>query len=64
MTKFMNKSFSSPANNNKYRSNYDRVFGKQCEHDEACKRVPPLGRRWCLKHLREAGIEPEKPETD
>ena len=29
MTKFANKTFSSPANNQAYRDNFDRVFSEQ-----------------------------------
>lgn len=33
MTKYLQKGgFSSPANNQAYEDNYDKVFGKKCEH--------------------------------
>ena len=49
MTKYLDKIFNSPANNKKYRDNYDRIFGKK----EVCKRCD--GTRDLLKgkHERE-----------
>jgi len=31
MTKYLEKSFNSPANNKAYSDNYDRIFGKKCK---------------------------------
>ena len=36
MTKYLQKSFNSPANNKAYEDNYDRIFGKKCECPEDC----------------------------
>ena len=34
MTKYEQKSFNSPANSKAYVDNWDRIFGKKCEHEE------------------------------
>ena len=69
MTKFQNPSFSSPANNESYSSNYDRSFGKLCGYrDEngelCCDKLKWYGKSLCYEHLEAIGIVPEKPETD
>ncbi len=63
MTKFMNPSFNSPANNSNYIDNYERTFGKPCGKDK-CKEKAYSGYQFCDKHLEEAGITPEQPESD
>ena len=63
MTKFMNPSFSSPANNSNYSDNYERTFGKPCAKDK-CKGKAYAGYDLCDKHLKESGVTPENPETD
>ena len=76
MTKFANPSFNSPANNGKYRDNYDRVFGKKSkkkvkickwhdgDHDPGCSNKCFTGRDYCDYHLEKMGGTIEHPATD
>lgn len=41
MTKYLDKSFNSPANNKNYRDNYDRIFGKKCKRCDGTGYLEP-----------------------
>jgi uncharacterized OB-fold protein len=64
VTKFQNPSFNSPANNENYRDNYDRIFGKKARKCKDCPKVVWPGREYCVVCLERMGVEVEKPETD
>jgi len=58
----MNPSFSSPANSNQYRENYDKVFGK-CKTPD-CNEQRTSNSDRCYACLEKLGLLSEAPETD
>ena len=57
MTKFENPSFNSPANNKKFRDNWDKIFGVE-------KKPPSNQETGDIKDPEKEEEELEKPETD
>jgi len=69
MTKFMNPSFSSPANNSNFRDNWDKAFGRICQWvnedgKKLCENKKASGSSLCYRHLEAEGQLQENPETD
>jgi len=62
MTKFEDPSFSSPANSEAYRKNFDKVFSR-CK-TKGCSETRVTGFDICYGCLDEKGLLTDSPETD